>query len=96
LGTTDPEGSVTVPTTVAVWADAKNDKPTNSEQSINRERMRPYFSANKILPACPYAKDIIVSTPSRLLPELVNELPGNVNDAGQLVPVFVDDCQENF
>jgi len=21
---------------------------------------------------------------------------GNVNDAGQLVPVFVEDCQENF
>ena len=85
-----------VPTTVAVCADAQSDKPTNSKQKSNRDRTRPCFAALTRLPAHVDEKDFIVFTPSRLLPELVNGLPGNVNDAGQLVPVFVGDCQENF
>ena len=60
------------------------------------ERTRPCFAALTRHPAHVDEKDLIVFTPSRLLPELVNELPGNVNDAGQLVPVFVRECQENF
>src|SRR6185437_8385663 len=65
LGTTDPDGSVTVPTRVAVWADAARLKPSISRQRTSRERTRPFFAATTGLPARVDEKALIVSTPSQ-------------------------------
>src|SRR5882762_3771637 len=42
LGTTDPEGSVTVPTMVASWPNAASEKPKSRVEKIaKRRRLRP-------------------------------------------------------
>jgi hypothetical protein len=63
FGTTEPEGSVTVPTTVAVWADAKNGTPTTKAQSRRKLRRFPYLAAKARLLAYGAIKNLMVFHP---------------------------------
>src|ERR1022692_3318478 len=51
LGMTDPEGSVTVPTTVASWPKAESEAPATSTARIRRERRLRCFAARGALGA---------------------------------------------
>src|SRR6185369_995110 len=69
LGTTEPEGSVTVPTTVASWPKALNDRAATRDRQRTRKRHSfLLFTALGMLPAHMGERDFIPS--SRLEAEL--------------------------